>query len=317
MSKRISLYNDDCFNILKKLEKRSIDLFILDLPYAQTSCSWDSLIDLEEMWKQIKRTMKKDAVIVFFCSTKFGYKLIKSNERWFRYDLVWEKSKKVGFLSANKCPLRKHEMIYIFKNVGGTYNPQKTKGKPYKTKAHNNAGYYYKDSQYERTANDNKGDRHPHSIIKEDLKEDEKLYNDDGTKAKGSVYGDFTFKHNTKTRSDSKGVLPRHPHSIINEDELEDKDSIILSPNPHKSVHRTQKPVSLVEWLIKTYSNENDLVVDFCMGSGTTGEACSNTKRRFIGVEKDEEIFNIAEKRLSKLDIYKDEQGQDENEDEV
>ena len=63
-------------------------------------------IGLTEMWKEIKRTMKKEAVIVFFCTTKFGYKLIESNEKWFRCDLVWKKSRKVGFLSANKMPLR-------------------------------------------------------------------------------------------------------------------------------------------------------------------------------------------------------------------
>jgi len=68
------------------------------------------------MWKEIKRTMKKESVIVFFCTTKFGYKLIQSNEKWFRYDLVWKKSRKVGFLSANKRPMRQDEMMYVFKD---------------------------------------------------------------------------------------------------------------------------------------------------------------------------------------------------------
>jgi len=63
-------------------------------------------------------------------------------------------------------------------------------------------------------------------------------------------------------------------------------------------LHRTQKPTSLCEWLIKTYSNEEDTVMDFTMGSGTTGEACLNTNRKFIGIEMDPEIFEIAEKRL-------------------
>ena len=63
--------------------------------------------------------------------------------------------------------------------------------------------------------------------------------------------------------------------------------------------HPTKKPVDLCEWLIKTYSNENGLVLDFCMGSGSTGLACVNTNRRFIGIEKDEKIFEIAKKRLN------------------
>lgn len=65
-----------------------------------------------------------------------------------------------------------------------------------------------------------------------------------------------------------------------------------------KIKHPTRKPVALCEWLVKTYSNENGLVLDFCMGSGSTGVACINTQRRFIGIEKDEEYFKIASERL-------------------
>lgn len=63
-------------------------------------------------------------------------------------------------------------------------------------------------------------------------------------------------------------------------------------------LHSTQKPVSLCEYLIKTYTNENDLVLDNCMGSGTTGIACLNTNRNFIGMELDENYFNVAKKRI-------------------
>lgn len=70
------------------------------------------------------------------------------------------------------------------------------------------------------------------------------------------------------------------------------------------SVHPTQKPVPLIEYLIKTYTNENELVLDFTMGSGTTGVACKNLNRNFIGIELDEKYFNIAKERinLTKLD---------------
>jgi site-specific DNA-methyltransferase (adenine-specific) len=64
-------------------------------------------------------------------------------------------------------------------------------------------------------------------------------------------------------------------------------------------MHPTQKPVDLCEWLIKTYTNENDLVLDFCMGSGTTIEAAIKSKRNYIGIEKDAEIFETAEKRIN------------------
>lgn len=69
-------------------------------------------------------------------------------------------------------------------------------------------------------------------------------------------------------------------------------------PNRNGKLHPTQKPVELLEWLIKTYSNDGDLVVDNCMGSGSTGEACRNLNRNFIGIELDEKYFNIARHRL-------------------
>ena len=64
------------------------------------------------------------------------------------------------------------------------------------------------------------------------------------------------------------------------------------------SVHPTQKPVKLLEYLIKTYTNENEIILDFTMGSGSTGVACANTNRRFIGIELDEKYFNIAKQRI-------------------
>jgi len=67
-----------------------------------------------------------------------------------------------------------------------------------------------------------------------------------------------------------------------------------------KTVHPTQKPVALMEYLIKTYTNEGDTVLDFTMGSGTTGVACKNLNRSFIGIEKDDEYFKIAKNRIEK-----------------
>ncbi len=69
-------------------------------------------------------------------------------------------------------------------------------------------------------------------------------------------------------------------------------------PNRNGKLHPTQKPIDLVEWLLKTYSNENEIILDNCMGSGTTGIACLNTNRNFIGIEKEKEYFDIAEKRI-------------------
>ena len=165
----MELYNDDCFNVFPYIDDKTIDLFVLDLPYGQTACKWDTCIDLEEMWTEIKRIMKPNAVILFYCTTKFGYKLIQSNEKWFRYDLIWKKSRKVGFLSANKMPLRQHENIYVFKDKGGTYNPQKIKkDKAYVDKRNkpNDTTYYREEGElYAPKPQDNGGMYHPTSII--------------------------------------------------------------------------------------------------------------------------------------------------------
>lgn len=76
--------------------------------------------------------------------------------------------------------------------------------------------------------------------------------------------------------------------------------SVLKFDNPSKKLHPTEKPVALCEWLIKTYSNEGDLVMDFCMGSGSTIVSCLNINRNFIGIEKNKEIFSVAENRINK-----------------
>ena len=240
----MNLINGDCLAIMPTLETDSVDMVLVDLPYGQTACKWDSIIDLNKMWIELKRICKNKANIIFFTTTKFGNKLINSNEKWFRYDLVWEKQQGMGFMSANKCPLRNHEMMYVFgKPSGGnkTYNPQKTSGKPYK--------------------------------ISYSKKKEGDIYND--------IYGQVEIPQHENITGD------RHPLSI--QKFMRDKEKL----------HRTQKPVEACEWLIKTYSNEGDVVLDFTMGSGSTGVACKNANRNFIGIEMDEEIFKTAEKRIN------------------
>lgn len=139
---KLKLIHGDCLEEMKRLPDRSIDLFLCDLPYgclgpqkkgggvpredtdgAFGGCEWDIPIDLEKFWEQVERLMKDDHTpIIHFCNTKFGYELIKSKEKWFRYDLVWSKTNGVGFLLANKMPLRSHENIYVFAKKGARYN---------------------------------------------------------------------------------------------------------------------------------------------------------------------------------------------------
>jgi len=135
-------YNGDCLNIMKDLSANTIDLFICDLPYgclgehkkgggtprpgtdgAFGGCKWDNPIDLDKFWEQVERLSRNEHTpVIHFCNTRFGYELMKSKEKWFRYDLVWEKTNAVGFLTANKMPMRSHENIYVFAKKGANYN---------------------------------------------------------------------------------------------------------------------------------------------------------------------------------------------------
>jgi len=240
----MELYNKDCFNVFPKIQNNTIDLVVVDLPYNQTACEWDVGFDLNLMWIELKRICKPNTTFCFFTTTKFGNKLINSNPKWFRYDLVMEKSKAVGFLSSKKMPLRSHEMIYIFGNPSGgkkIYNVQKTQGaKPYDKGIHSSSANIY-------------------GLDINETAEIEKK-NIDGSRFPRSVM---------KTCSSNVNLF-----------------------------HPTQKPVEILEFLIKSYSNEGDTVLDFCMGSGSTGEASKKNSRFFIGIEMNKEYFDKASKRL-------------------
>jgi DNA modification methylase len=127
----LTLHHGDCLELMKTLPDKSVDLFLCDLPYgsltqqkgaSNSGCAWDIPIDLAAFWVQVKRLCKNDHTpVLMFCTAKFGYELIKSNEDWFRYDLVWDKTRGISFLSANKMPMRSHELIYVFSKKGANY----------------------------------------------------------------------------------------------------------------------------------------------------------------------------------------------------
>ena len=103
----------------------------------------------------------------------------------------------------------------------------------------------------------------------------------------------------SKNASSSNGTNPLSHFNIGGKIVYQKYPSNILNfPKVSKTIHPTQKPVALLEYLIKTYTNEGDLVLDNCMGSGSTGVACINTNRNFIGIELDEKYFKIAKDRI-------------------
>ena len=237
----MNLMLGDCLERMKEIPDGSVDMVLCDPPYATTDISWDSMIDLPLMWKELRRVLKESGVSVFSCNQPFTSKLLLSNESWFKYELVWAKTRNSHPFFAKKRPLPQHETLLVFGNKGwGTYNPQMVK------------------SEKDFVVNSN---------------------------AKGRLSGDGSTK---KWDGVSEKRSERYPTSVIT----------ISNPSKGVGLHPTQKPVALMEYLIKTYTQEGETVLDFVMGSGTTGVACKNTGRKFIGIEKDAGYFEIAKQRL-------------------
>jgi site-specific DNA-methyltransferase (adenine-specific) len=237
------IYLGDCFDIMKKIDNKSVDMILADLPFGHTNNHKDIALPMEPLWKEYNRIIKDNGAIVLFAQGMFTAELMMTNKKYWRYNLVYNKGNRVsGFLNANKQPLRSHEDIAVFYKKLPTYNPifsegipLHSKGKKYLTKegVNNNYGHY-----------------------------------------------DTTLP---ETR---KGSTQKYPKSVLNFD------------RPHPAIHPTEKPVALCEYLILTYTNKGELVLDNTCGVGTTCVAAKNTNREFIGIDNDINWFNIAVKRV-------------------
>lgn len=234
------LIHGDCLEVMPQLSSASIDLILADLPYKITRNKWDTFINFMDLWHEYERLITSNGAIVLFGQGLFSAKLILSNEKLYRYSLVWNKVIQSGFLNSGKMPLRVHEDIHIFYKKLPVYNPQFTKGKP-----------------------DTNG----------------RAYNVNNN----NNYGDYGRL--PKVKAD---LCDRHPLSIVT----------FAKPRSDGRLHPTQKPVALLEWIIKTYTNEGQTVLDNVMGSGSSIIAAINTNRKSIGIEKDEKYFVVASNRI-------------------
>lgn len=236
------IYLGDCLELMPQIPDKSIDMVLCDLPYGTTKNQWDSIIPLDKLWAQYERVIKPNGAIVLFSQQPFTSMLVMSNPKMFKYEWIWEKENGTGFLNANHAPLKIHENILVFgkgatsptkKSVSMTYNPQKTKGKPYTCVQ----GYT--------------GNNYSHTV------------------------GNVTV---------SDGM--RYPTDILRFQRDKNK------------YHSTQKPVELLQYLIRTYTNENDVVLDNTMGSGSTIVAAIREKRQYIGFEINKDYYGSACKRI-------------------
>ena len=333
------LINGDCLVKMRDIDKNSVDLLFCDLPYcgvdnkkAETSCKWNTPIDLDEFWREVNRICKINCPMFFTCSTKFGVSLINSNPKNFRYDLVWVKSSSCGFLNAKKMPMKKHEMVYVFYRKLPFYDLSSHTHKfiTKKDSYENDGDHIYRNDytkiRYKNedgTVNQELNNKRyepelPTSVLRTDAG-CSSLY---GTENKKVFFYDGKGKcRNTEPRYD-----PPLPDSVIDNSK---KDKIKILPVPQlvgcegkvirkipenyitplpntileikseKGRHPTQKPLGLMRWILKYYSKEGDTILDPTMGSGSMGVACKEMGRKFIGIELDQKIFGNALKRLN------------------
>ena len=125
-----NLYQGDCLEVMKIIPSKSIDMILCDLPYEVTRNKWDIIIPFEPLWEQYNRVIKDNGAIVLFGQGMFTAKLMLSQEKIWRYNLIWEKDRPSGFLNAKRMPLRNHEDILVFYKKTPTYNPQFWNGNP-------------------------------------------------------------------------------------------------------------------------------------------------------------------------------------------
>lgn len=265
---RYKLLQGDCLEVMKNIPDKSIDMILCDLPYGITRNKWDSVIPFDKLWEQYGRIIKDDGAIVLTASQPFTSQLVMSKYEWFRYEWIWEKQRASNFTQVKRQPLKYHENILIFsKKPIKTYNPQRYKVielEDIQKMNKKELKSFMENKDYDKFS---KIDRRKNVI---DPKSNKNYLGSEGIK---------------RTRYVDDGY--RYPKSVLK-----------INNKLQGNIHPTQKPVSLFEYLIKTYTNENDLVLDNCMGSGTTGVACLNTNRRFVGIELDKAYFQIAQDRI-------------------
>lgn len=166
----MSLYS--CFDILPTIEEK-VDMVLTDPPYQLVRCAWDSQnIDLSLLWLELHRLGYKNTAYVFTGAQPFASKLVASNYKEFKQELIWRKTQGTGHLNCKRMALKNHENIVTFYNKQPVYNPQMTTGEPYTIKKRSQNNVYGK-SKMPNTVNTT-GDRYPLSVL--DFKYDSKRY---------------------------------------------------------------------------------------------------------------------------------------------
>lgn len=323
----MQLLHGDCLKLLQEIPDRSVDLVLCDPPYGTTDCSWDSVLPFDRLWAEYRRVLKKNGVAALFSAQPFTTQLIQSNRRDFRYCWYWVKNQATGFTFAKYQPLRQIEEVAVFVcNTPGRDNQgrhlalreymfdelrRSGKSRTDINAALGNqmAGHYFTyGQQFAIPSRENWAKlqavtgcfnrnfeevRHEYESELGGPHGEPSTYNPQGLQAIRSPRRKRRRVPKRETVYDfstlAKEYTPRFTNYPKN----------VLQFDCERGLHPTQKPVPLLEYLVRTYTNEGDTVLDNCMGSGSTGVAVQRVGgRHFIGMEQNQVYFDIAKKRI-------------------
>ena len=311
---RSTLFHGDCLIESDKIQSGSVDLILTDLPYGTvkgmggnmekykhlSNADWDNIIPTEKIMQIANRILRKNGKMILTANQPFTTELISKQipNLPHCYNMYWDKMHFANCLVANKSPVSYIEDILVFsknecyeakhplRNVMLKYVDKY--GKDFIINLFLNEGRYTSELSARVHASYKFG-------FNEGMRFDlmnEKMYN--------YLTNWIEFEETYKELKSIDEQYKNEFASVFNLWEGKKyKSNILKYKKDYDGYHPTQKPVLLLEDLIKTFSKENDLVVDLTMGSGSTGVAALRTGRRFVGIEKDENYFNVAVRRLS------------------
>jgi site-specific DNA-methyltransferase (adenine-specific) len=307
---RSTLLFGDCLIESDKIESGSVDLILTDLPYGtvkgieypnknrvdyDTTAKWDTTIDTNKIYEIANRILRKNGKMILFAQQPFTTELINKQipNLPLNYVCIWLKDNFANPLFVNKACVGYYEDILLFSK-----NNETDLIHPLRNYAKNIVDYIgLKQSEIQTKIQTGKihflgaEKSTQFSLLKNEVYD--KLIN---------VFG-IDKMQGFKPFAELKEIDEQFKNEYASTFNLWNgnkyKSNVFEYKKEYNGEHPTQKPVLLLEDLIKTFSNENDLVVDLTMGSGSTGVACRNTNRHFIGIEKDEKYFEIAVSRVS------------------
>lgn len=311
----IKLYHGDCLIEHENIEDESVDLIMIDPPYGtvkglelphslweRVGVEWDTTIDTKELFEIAERILKNRGRMIIFSQQPYTTELIKNanTNLSFSYNMIWIKNEFANFFLSGVAPVSYYEDIVMFRKTVPLYDYE---GK------HPLRSYFTDVKEFIGLSlgkiNDILGHRRAeHSFYLTSTQfviPTQETYNELIETFNIDQMDGFKPFDKLKETDDIFKAENIEPPSTFNLPEGKNsKPNVFYYDRERDRYHPTQKPILLLEDLIKTFSNEGDLVVDLTMGSGSTGVACKNTGRRFIGIEMDEGYYNTAKERIEK-----------------